>query len=204
MGKPLFIARQAAHPRGILGWIIAQVMSRETGWENREAIRHLELVKNEAVIDIGCGHGASLPLLRKAVRPGRVTGIDPSKTMVDIARGKARGDNMEVLQADVLALPIENATFDAAMSVHTIYFWDDPVAALKEMRRVMKPGGRLVLCCRTTDDPGFSDAAPTEVYHQRSPQEVEASLTEAGWQIEQRHDGECPRAKFHWFACTAP
>jgi ubiquinone/menaquinone biosynthesis C-methylase UbiE len=203
MSKPVFIARQAAHPTGILGWIIAHVMSGETSWENRQTVDYLALKSGESVLDIGCGHGAILPRLRRAVEPGRVVGIDPSKTMISVARSKAKSGAIELFNGDVEALPFEDGAFDAALSVHTLYFWADPVKALREIRRVTTPTGRFVLCCRTTDDPGFAAAAPSEVYHGRSPAEVEALLAEAGWRVVRTESEQSRKALFHWFVCEA-
>ena len=71
MGKPVFIARQASYPKGFLGWVVAQIMSRETGWENQKAVDLLELQPGQSVLNIGCGHGAALPSLAQKVEPGR-------------------------------------------------------------------------------------------------------------------------------------
>jgi ubiquinone/menaquinone biosynthesis C-methylase UbiE len=202
MAKPLFIARQAAYPRGFLGWIIAKVMSKETRWENQAAISRLDLRRGDSVLDVGCGHGASLPILHQAVKPGWVSGADPSPTMVKIAKRQVGHRDVEIQTAGADELPYWSNSFDAVLSVHTIYFWSDPVTALSEIRRVTKPGGRFVLCCRTTEDPNFKSAAPAPVYHARSLDEVTQLLELAGWTIERREAGESRNALFNWFVCA--
>jgi len=201
MGKPVFIARQASHPNGPLGWIVAQIMSRETGWENKKAIDLLDLKPGEAVLDVGCGHGASLEELAKRVGNGRVTGLDPSAVMAGVARKKARASTIEIVQAAACDMPFEDAAFDAAMSVHTIYFWDDPVLELSEIKRVVAPYGRFVLGFRSSEDKRFVSDSPKSVYHIRPLEEVEALLRSAGWDIEAKIHDRARGALFHWFVC---
>ena len=205
MGKPVFIARQASYPTGVLGWIVAQIMSRETGWENQRAIDLLDLKPGQAVLDIGCGHGASLKELARRVEHGRVTGLDPSAVMTGVARKKARGGAIEIvieiIQAAARDMPFEDAAFDAAMSVHTIYFWDDPILELSEIRRVVTPQGRFVLGFRSSQDERFVSDSPSAVYHIRSLEEVEALVRSAGWKIDNRVRDRARGALFHWFVC---
>lgn len=201
MGKPVFIARQASHPKGLLGWIVAQIMSRETGWENKKAIDLLGLEPGQSVLDVGCGHGASLMELAERVEHGRVAGLDPSAVMVGIAQKKARSHTIEVVRAEACDMPFEDAAFDAAMSVHTIYFWDDPVRELREIRRVVAPNGRFVLGFRSSRDERFVSDSPQAVYHIRSLEEVEALLNAAGWVIEDIAHDRARGALFHWTVC---
>jgi len=201
MGKPVFIARQASYPTGVLGWIVAQIMSRETGWENRRAIDLLDLKPGQAVLDIGCGHGASLKELARRVEHGRVTGLDPSAVMAGVARKKTRSEKIEIVQATARDMPFEDAAFDAAMSVHTLYFWDDPIMELSEIRRVITPQGRFVLGFRSSEDKRFVSDSPQSVYHIRSLDEVEMLVRSAGWDIDNRVRDRARGALFHWFVC---
>jgi len=201
MGKPVFIAQQASYPKGVLGWIVAQVMSRETGWENQKAIGLLDLQPGQSVLDVGCGHGASLPLLAQNVGQGRVAGIDPSPVMVGVAQKKARGEVIEVTRSEASDMPFDDGAFDAAISVHTIYFWDNPIQELREIRRVLASDGRFVLGFRSTADKRFIADSPQAVYHIRSLDEVESLVRDAGWEIEDRVHDRARGALFHWFIC---
>ncbi len=201
MGKPVFIARQASHPKGLLGWVVAQIMSRETGWENKKAIDLLDLEPGQSVLDVGCGHGASLETLAGHVEHGRVAGIDPSAVMVGVAQNKTRSSTIEIVRSEARDMPFEMAAFGAAMSVHTIYFWDDPVKELREIHRVVAPHGRFVLGFRSSRDERFVSSAPRAVYHIRSLEEVEALLGAAGWIIEDIAHDQARGALFHWAAC---
>lgn len=204
MAKPVCIARQAAFPRGVLGWIVAQIMSRETRWENRKSVDRLELCRDDDVLEIGCGHGANLTDIADRAPDGLVVGVDPSKTMTSIARRRGRGGNIKIYEAGVEAMPFRDHSFDCALSVHTIYFWPDAVAALSEIRRVVRPGGRLVICCRTTLDPKFADAAPEPVYKNRSVDEVREILELSGWRGVSEHRASHRGLLFHWFTGKRP
>jgi ubiquinone/menaquinone biosynthesis C-methylase UbiE len=201
MGKPIFIARQASHPKGLLGWVVAQIMSRETGWENNKAIDLLGLEPGQSVLDVGCGHGASLKTLASHVEHGRVAGLDPSAVMVGVAQKNARSRTIEIVRGEAHDMPFETAAFDAAMSLHTIYFWDDPVKELREINRVVTPHGRFVLGFRSTQDQRFVSDSPQAVYHIRSLEEVEALLNAAGWIIEDITHDRARGALFHWAVC---
>ncbi|MEN8161260.1 MAG: methyltransferase domain-containing protein, partial [Myxococcota bacterium] len=90
MPKPLAIARQSAHPRGILGHVVARVMSLETWALNRRVLSALEPKPGERILELGCGHGRALRPLARAVGPGEVVGVDPSAVMLRIARRRLR------------------------------------------------------------------------------------------------------------------
>jgi arsenite methyltransferase len=91
-----------------------------------------------------------------------------------IAAGRVR-----LHQASVDALPLSDAECDKVFTVHTLYFWPDLAAALTEIRRVLKPRGRLVLGWR--EDPGAARSFPESVY--RFPDKMAAvrALEEAGY-----------------------
>lgn len=187
MRRPLFIARQASRPVGLIGRVIASIMVHETAGTNSEAIAALAPEPADHVLDIGCGSGLSVELLVPLVLKGSVTGIDPSALMTERARKRnfsaiAREQAL-IVTAAVEDLPFEAATFDAAMSVHTIYFIRDLTAALTEVARVLRPGGRLVLAFRTSANETATASFPSEVYCQRCMAEVVASVEAAGFAV---------------------
>jgi ubiquinone/menaquinone biosynthesis C-methylase UbiE len=126
-------------------------MAATSKW--REGAEHslalLNLTPGQSVLEVGCGTGVFLPLLAAAVGPGgRVVGIDHSPQFVTAAheRSAAAGvaDVVTVQEADAYRLPFADATFDAAHCERVLMHLDDPTAALREMRRVVKPGGVVV------------------------------------------------------------
>jgi ubiquinone/menaquinone biosynthesis C-methylase UbiE len=106
----------------------------------------LEWAKPEAhhvVLDVGCGSGAST--LAVAVRAGRVTGVDFSEPLVELARRRAqdaRIANAEFVIADAQTHEFDAGTFDLVISQFGLMFFDDPVAAFTNIRRALRAGGR--------------------------------------------------------------
>ncbi len=183
MAKPERIARQSRQPSGWLGEIVARVMSVETRGANRIAVERLAVQPGEAVLEIGCGHGRTLA--RIAQGPAAfAAGIDPSDVMVRLARRRLRrsidAGRAEVSLATSAALPHPDVRFDAALAVHVLYFWKDPVADLEEIRRVLRPGGRLLLGYRPRDAQTLA-ALPATVYSLRSVDDTEELLAQAGF-----------------------
>lgn len=148
------MARQLARPSG---WFGREVMTRLLNRGNRRLITatlaELELGPAARLLDVGFGGGLALELAyRRGVR--RLAGVDPSE--VAVARMRARalrlaGAAVELQAGAAEALPCADGAFDAVVSTNTVYFWPAPALALAELRRVLRPGGRLAL--------GFSGAA---------------------------------------------
>ena len=148
MAKPELIARQSRQPSGWFGQIVARVMAFETQPANRIALEELAVREREVVLEIGCGHGRTLA--RLAGIPGvQLAGVDPSEVMVRLARKRMRrwidAGRAEVALASSAKIPHPDGRFDAALAVHVVYFWYEPLADLREIHRVLRPGGRLVL-----------------------------------------------------------
>jgi len=103
----------------------------------------------EAALDVGTGTGHYAAFLAELGL--RVTGVDPSREM--LAVGRERGTPVDWRQADAIALPFPDASFDLVLSVTMLEFVADPAAALAEMFRVVRPGGRLVVATLNADGP---------------------------------------------------
>jgi len=104
------------------------------------------LKRGMKLLDAGCGPGSITIGLAEAVAPAETIGIDASPDAIEEARalaGSKHAKNVRFEVADVCALPFEDATFDAAFSHAVMQHLRDPLAALREIRRVLKPGGRF-------------------------------------------------------------
>lgn len=133
-------------------------------WERfgRRTIERLALPPGTCVLDVCCGSGASaLPAAEQVGPRGLVLGLDLARNLLALARAKAerrRLSQLELCVADMLRLPCQDARFDAVVCVFGIFFVPDMAAAVRELWRVVRPGGRLAL---TTWGPRFFEPATT-------------------------------------------
>ena len=124
-----------------------------TFWERfgRRTVERLGLRPGARVLDVCCGSGASaLPAAAIVGPQGSVLGIDLSEGLLALARKKAvaRGlANAEFRKGDALELPVEPGTFDAVVCVFGVFFVPDRQALMRELWRMVRPGGTLAVTC---------------------------------------------------------
>ena len=114
----------------------------------------------QRVLDVACGTGALTVAVADRVLPdGAAIGLDANSEMLAVARRKHGAIQWHEGRAE--SLPFDDATFDAVVSQFGLMFFDDRIAALREMRRVLRPGGRLaVAVCDAMDhSPGYASFA---------------------------------------------
>jgi ubiquinone/menaquinone biosynthesis C-methylase UbiE len=185
--RSIAIAQQSGNPQGILGRIIAFIMSFETKSMNQIGLDLLDLRPNDKALEVGFGHGKTISKGSMLFESGMFSGIDISKTMLSVAEKKNKRlideGKVELKLAGVENIPYEDNYFDKVITVHTIYFWKDPSNSIKELHRVMKPGARLVIGFRF--DPNAMQSFPAEVYTFFSDVEVSSMLKEVGFSINQ-------------------
>ncbi len=108
-----------------------------------EAMRALDPRPGEQALEIGCGFGSDTLKLAEAVGPdGRVVGVDISRPMIAQARARAPA-NAEIVEADAQVHDLGSGAFDALFSRFGVMFFEHPEPAFANMRRAMKPGGRM-------------------------------------------------------------
>ena len=168
---------------------------RAAGWEDRfpddepvyaRAIADLAPPAGGAVLDVACGTGRALPLLRAAVGPsGVVVGLDLTPEMLAEAQRKGRKG---LVLGDARALPVRTGALDAVFAAGLLPH--APVTVLAELGRVCRPGGRLALF-----HPLSRQALAARHGHEPDPDDVRASpniqrvLVEAGWTPDLLDDG---------------
>ena len=99
-----------------------------------------------SVLDCGCGQGTMTIDFAKLVNPGQVTGIDISEEMLKLGKESAQQqhiDNIKFQPANVYELPFEDNSFDLVYAQTILCHISEPLRAIKEMKRVVKPGGKL-------------------------------------------------------------
>lgn len=99
----------------------------------------------ERVVDVACGTGVVTRLAAERVGDAAVAGVDVNPAMLEVARTAAQDTAIEWHEASADALPLGDATFDVALCQMGLQFFPDRLAALRELRRVLRPGGRAAL-----------------------------------------------------------
>jgi len=97
------------------------------------------------ILDVGCGTGEFISGLADRVKNAQIHGVDLSDSMVKVAKAKMNGRNVEVKVGDVEELPYENNTFDVITCSHSFHHYPNKSQALKEMHRVLKPDGKVMI-----------------------------------------------------------
>ena len=109
----------------------------------------LGLGEGDVVLDVACGPGNFSREFARAVGPdGLVVGIDASRTMLERGGeelGRADPGNLTLIRGDATRLPFRDSSFDASCCFAALHLFPEPFAALDEMRRVLRPGGRIAL-----------------------------------------------------------
>lgn len=137
-------------------WIAQQAaLDRQLGPLGDEAMAALAPKAGEAIIDIGCGCGTTSRQLARAVGPtGQVLSLDISEPMLAVAAEQARAEGLTQIictPADAQIHPFEVARYDGLFSRFGVMFFIDPEAAFANLRRALKPGGRLAFVCWKDD-----------------------------------------------------
>jgi SAM-dependent methyltransferase len=154
-------------PRGALGWLAGLLMARVNAGLNAAAVDVLAPGTADRVLEIGFGHGRTVA--RLAERAAFVAGVDPAAVLVRQARlhnrAAVRSGRVELREASVDCIPYPGESFSKALAVNSYQHWPDPEASVREVARVLQPGGVLVLGLRLHDPaasawtgPGFQPA----------------------------------------------
>lgn len=202
MGR--FRSRYSGHPSGPIGRIFGRAMVRDTAGANDRAVQLIALDRPNTVVEVGFGQGRTVGVL--VGRGYRVLGVDPSRTMVRqaVARNRAAcaDGRAELRHGDGVTIPFPDGVADAALSVHAVYFMPDLGATLTELARVLRPGGLLVIACRTSDTPvpGWMDPA---VYQVPTASHLIDLLDSAGYEGIGRQAVEGDAERLHLFTARA-
>jgi ubiquinone/menaquinone biosynthesis C-methylase UbiE len=129
------------------GWVMAHRRSNQQ--RNRWAVSLLEVQPADRVLEIGFGPGLAIAELAGRATRGHVYGIDRSQVMVHQAsrrnRAAIRAHRVELVHASVDQLPRFDEPLDVILAVNSVGFWADPAERLHDLRRLLRPGGRIAL-----------------------------------------------------------
>ena len=140
---------QCQKPSGWLGRLMVRNMNSRHSGVTDWGLSHISVHEGDSILDIGCGGGRTVSKLAALAKQGKVYGADfsPSSVAVAIATNKdwINAGHVEIHEASVSQLPFPNDQFDLVTAVETHFWWPDLPSDMKEVFRVLKPGGHLVL-----------------------------------------------------------
>jgi SAM-dependent methyltransferase len=129
----------------VAGWIMGRCSSNVA--RNRWAVQLLDVQPTDRVIELGCGPGVAIATLASRAIRGLVVGVDHSQVMIRQARRRnraaIRAGRVRLIHTPVESLSISDGPFNAALAVNTVGLWPDPTARLRELARLLRPGGRI-------------------------------------------------------------
>ena len=158
------LVNQYRKPAWWPGWIFLWTMnirhSSLTDW----GLQQVHLEKHFTILDVGCGGGRTIQKLAAIASEGKVYGIDYAAASVAAARranlALIEAGRVEIQQGSVSRLPFPDATFDLVSAVETHYYWPTPLADMREILRVLKPGGSLVIIAEAYKGRRFDTLQP--------------------------------------------
>ncbi len=198
-------SRQSGLPSGLLGRVIGRAMVRDTADANDRALAMLALDHPSTVLEIGFGQGRTAAVLLD--HDHQVLGVDASHTMVNQAtarnREACRNGRATLRHGNGITIPFPDNSADAALTVHTVYFMAEPAATFADVARVLRPGGALVIACRTSDTavPSWMDP---DIYRIPSAARLIAVLVDAGYETVDHVAPHSADPDLHLFAAHLP
>jgi len=145
------VVSQFMRPRGVGGWLAGWEMALRPSNRKRNswAVGLLEVGPCDRVLELGFGPGLAIRELTRLATRGHVCGIDHSEEMVRQARKRnarpVRAGLVDLRLGSAEELPQFDQPFDKVLAVNSLGMWHDPEARLKELRRVLAPGGRIAI-----------------------------------------------------------
>jgi SAM-dependent methyltransferase len=158
--KPMFanyVANQLSRPNGFFGSrFIGKMMNKGNADLEQLSLTCSEISATDHVLEIGFGNGQLLQQLCTSITTGKVYGVDISTDLITQVgnrfKHQIQQNKLELHLSGVSQLPMADNSIDTIITNNTIYFWPNPLNDAKELLRVLKPGGKLIIGYRTVDD----------------------------------------------------
>jgi arsenite methyltransferase len=182
------VAGQLGRPHGLLGPLVARALNRGNGRAIAAAIDAADVPRGGVAADIGFGGGLGLQLLLDRVGDGGVVhGIELADDMLTRAHSRFSRDiesgRLRLAHGSLTALPLDDTSVDAVITLNTVYFIRELDAACAELVRVLRPGGRAVVGIGDPDVMGRSPVTPYG-FTLRPVAEIVAALANSGLTVE--------------------
>ncbi len=147
--------QNAPNPKGYWGRQTLKMMNKRHDGLTDWGLSFLSVDETDKVLDVGCGGGRTVKKLSKKTTD-TVWGIDISSAAIEesfhLNKAAIRRDKVVICKADVADMPFDDATFDIVTAVETVYFWKDPDQSFREIFRIMKSGGQVMILTESRAD----------------------------------------------------
>ena len=191
MGITEYLLTQAKKPTGKFGIFFAKIMNAGHSHLTRWGLSHISIDKDFIVLDVGCGGGKTINLLAGIAKEGKVYGIDYSESSVAVATNINKkyvdAGQVGILHASVQTIPFPDDMFDLVTAIETYYFWPDLINNLREIKRVLKPGGSVIIINASYRSEKFekrnSSLARAGGFTHHLPEEFQALLIGANYSL---------------------
>jgi len=176
---------QPGLPRGIAGWLVARMMPLMHGTMYSRVAKVLNLQPGDDLLEVACGSGSFLK--HYASHLHKVAGIDLSDIQVKMAKKRLRdritAGTAEILKGDASRLPWDDNSFSVATTMGSFIGFPEPLESLKEIHRVLRPGGRAVVSIEFNAEDGKDHSKETEKHGMWiwTEGEVRGMMKEAGF-----------------------
>ena len=149
----VWLFRQVRKPSGLLGKRVVKAMNLSHATMTDWGLQQVTVPRNASILDIGCGGGRTILKLSSMAPEGKIFGLDYSDASVAVAQEtnaqEIANGRVQIQHGSVAALPFPDRAFDIVTAVETHYYWPDLPANVREILRVLKPGGAFVLIAET-------------------------------------------------------
>src|SRR6185312_16332837 len=157
-----YLINQVKKPSRLTGRFFLALMNKSHSSLTDWGLQHVQIKPDSTILDVGCGGGRTIQKLAAIATEGKVYGIDYADGSVAASRANnqpfIQAGRVEIQKASVSQLPFAENTFDLVTAVETQYFWPDLLNDMKEVRRVLKLGGKLVVIAEAYKGGGKSRA----------------------------------------------
>lgn len=186
------ILDQSRKPTGLFGNFLGKIMNRGHSNLRHWGLSHISIEPDTTTLDIGCGGGKDVKELALASSRSKVYGIDYSQDMLRLAKKinktLIKEGRVEIKYGTVSSLPFPDSIFDLVTAFESYYFWPDLIDDLKEIKRVLKPGGTLLIANEIYMNKKHEKFAKrlirlsgAQPFHVNTPDEYRDFLTQAGY-----------------------
>jgi ubiquinone/menaquinone biosynthesis C-methylase UbiE len=191
MGFTEKFVKHCRKPTGLVGRLVGRAMNVGHRKVRQWGLRHISIEPDANILDVGCGGGKAVQDLALSAPDGRVYGVDYSEEMVRLAKKVnkelIKEGRAEIIYGSVSSLPFSDSVFNLVTAFEAYYFWPNLVEDLKEIRRILKAGGTLLIVNEVYKHDKFEKRntkfAKWVGMHIHTPNEYHDFLNEAGYVV---------------------